>query len=369
MKKIAILLLLLPLFTSCKKEEIQTFEKKTRAVKYITVQKNSSEKKRIFSGMAMPQDQAKISFKVPGTIKKIYVKIGDKVVKNQTLAELDSQIYQLQLQETIAAQNNIEAQAKHAESAYKRVLALYENQHASKNDLETARTAFEMSRAGIKTVQSKIQQAQLQIEYAKIKTPENGEVAYVIGKENENTAPGYPVVVINYGSKIELEIGVPESLINLVEMNHEVDIQFDSFAEKIFKGKITKIGISPQLNAPTFPVTVELLDENSSIKTGMIAKVTLDFTTKLMEDSNILIPSTAVQKDDSGKFVYVVKKSGETIGVVEKRVVTTKKLTSKGFEIESGVNEGDLVITAGVSKIRPKQEVLLIEQFHSKLED
>ncbi|MBN2693643.1 efflux RND transporter periplasmic adaptor subunit [bacterium] len=367
MRRVVFLLLILPFFTSCKKEEVQVFEKKVRPVKYITVKKSELDKKRIFSGMAMPQEQAKISFKIPGTIKKIHVKVGDKVVKNQVLAELDSQIYQLQLQEAIAAQNNVEAQAKHAESAYKRVLALYENQHASKNDLESARTSFEMSRAGIKTVQTKIQQAQLQIEYAKIKAPDNGEVAYVIGKENENTGAGYPVVVINYGAKVEIEIGVPESLINLVEMNSDVDVLFDSFPEKIFKGKISKIGISPQQNAPTFPVTIELLEEKSTIKTGMIAKVTLDFTNKVKGESKIILPSTSVQQDISGKFIYIVKKTSDGKGVVEKRAVSIDKLTSQGVEIVSGVTEGEFVITAGVSKIHSGQEVLLIEQFHSKM--
>jgi len=307
----------------------------------------------------MPKDQAKISFKIPGTIKNISVKVGDKVKKGTVLAELDSQIYRLQLQEAQNALKNIKAKSRNAKAIYKRVEALYENQNASRNDLDQAKTGYELSKIGINTVLTKIQQANLQLRYTKIKASDDGSIAYVLQKENENIAAGMPVVVLNSGEKKEIEIGIPENLINLVKKDTIVDVKFNVFKNKKFKGKVTKVGISPQLNAPTFPVTIELTEENNKVLTGMIAKVKINFG-KENNLKKIIVPVTAVSEDKTSKYVFLSNRTEGEFALIKKVYIKTGKLTNKGFEILSGLKAGDNVVTAGVNKIRDGLKVKMI---------
>lgn len=360
MKKIILFISIIFLVTGCaKKEEIKA-EKTIRPVKYYTVSKQQIETKaRVFSGFARPSEQSKISFKLNGTIQKINVKVGDFVKKNDVIAQLDTQIFSLQLQEAENALLNIQAQATNAESTYKRVQSLYEQQHASKTDLDNARTAYEMTQAGIKTVKTKIEQAKLQLSYTTIKSPSDGKVAYVLAKENENTGAGYPVVVLNYGDSIEIEISIPDSLINYVKKDDKVTVSFDVLGNKQFSGIVSEIGISPQLQAPTFPVIIKLEEQSDEIKAGMIAKVNFK-----LENNNtefIYIPSVAVTGDNGNYYVFALTNIKDGFATVEKKAVKLGKLTNHGFELISGLNSGDLIVSAGISKISNGLNVKLLE--------
>lgn len=359
-KYLAVIFLTL-FFTGCKEEVIVKTEKIIRPVKYQKIAlKKTSEASRSFSGFAKPTDQAKISFKLNGTIQKINVKVGDTIKKDDVIAYLDPQIYLLQLQEAQSALINIEAQANNAEAVYKRVQSLYENQHASKNDLDNAKTGYEMTQSGIKTVKTKIEQATLQLSYAKIKSPADGKVAYVLAKENENIAAGYPVVVLNYGKTVEIEISVPDILINKINKDDKVEISFDVIKDKKFTGIVSEIGISPQFNAPTFPVIIKIEEQSDEIKAGMVAKVNINFEKDVKE--KIVIPSNAVFGDKNNFYVYVIKNvDSNNIGKTEKRSIKVNQIFNTGFEVVEGLSVDELIVTAGISKIREDYEVKLLK--------
>jgi RND family efflux transporter MFP subunit len=360
MKNIFVTLLIIVSVVGCNKpKEVTEIKEVIRPVKYYKIVEIKKDTNRWFSGITMPKDQAKISFKIPGTINKIFVKVGDKVKKGTVLAELDSQIYILQLQEAQNALKNIKTKAKNAEAVYKRVQALYENQNASRNDLDQAKTGYELSQIGINTVLTKIQQANLQLKYTKIRASDDGSIAYVLQKENENIAAGMPVVVLNSGVKKEIEIGIPENLINKVKNDTLVDVKFDIFKDKNFKGKITKVGVSPQLSAPTFPVTIELTEDDEKVLTGMVAQVKLNFG-KNTNNSKIIVPVSSVSEDKKSKYVFIANRSDEKFAIIKKVYIKIGKLTNKGFEVLSGLKVGDNVVTAGVNKIRDGLKVKMI---------
>ncbi len=359
-QKLSILVLVSLVFISCSnKKDIKIYKEVIRPVKYHTIKSSSENQDLSFSGISMPQEQAKISFKISGNIKKIYVKLGDKVKKGQIIAELDPEVYKLKLREANIALKNIKAKAKNAESTYKRIKALYEEQNVSKNDYEKALTMYEVSKTGISAILNKIKQAKLQLKYATIKAPDNGVIAYILQKENENIAAGMPVVVLNYGKKTEVEVGIPETVMNKIKLGMKTIVKFNSLKNKTFNGKITKIGVSPKLNTPLFPVTIELENTNNKILTGMVAKVKINLN-KRRNKNKITIPTLAVNEDSQSKYVYIIKNIKNNIGVVKKTHVKLGKLTNKGFEVFSGVKLGDKIVIAGVNKMKDGLKVRVL---------
>ena len=93
----------------------------------------------------------------------------------------------------------------------------------------------------------------------------------------------------------------------------------------------------------------------------MAAEVTFRFGS---EDGrgHILIPAVAVGKDRDGRFVYVVEPSEAGFGTVRRSVVKVGDFSEAGFEILEGLVEGQLVVTASVSRIRDAQQVRLLPQ-------
>lgn len=347
----------------CAPKQQKIVEKIIRPVRFRTITITSADQQRNFSGIARPGDQAKISFKVAGTINKIGVKVGETVKKGQLIAQLDQEIFWLQLQEAKTALLQVKAQERNAKTTYQRIRALYANQNASRSDLDKARTGYEMTRAGVKAIKKKIDMANLQLHYTRIKAPANGKIAYVIGKENENIAPGYPVVVLNYGNRMELEVGIPETLINRVKKGDKVAVKFEALKGVKLTAAVTRVGISPQQNAPTFPVVLQIDQENNSIKAGMVGKVLFKFVAQKNQKPGIIVPSLAVGKDHKGHFVYILQPQKDGLGKAIYRPVTIGKLKKEGMIIKTGVKSGELIITAGIVHLMDGLTVRVDEKY------
>ena len=69
-----------------------------------------------------------------------------------------------------------------------------------------------------------------------------------------------------------------------------------------------------------------------------------------------MVPSIAVGEDSNGRFVFLLKQNGET-AIATKQIISIGKLTSEGFEVISGLENGQLIATAGLQTLLNGQEV------------
>jgi hypothetical protein len=76
----------------------------------------------------------------------------------------------------------------------------------------------------------------------------------------------------------------------------------------------------------------------------------------------IIAPVAAVGKDTKGNFVFILKKESESIYIVEKRKIKVGELLPDGFEVISGINENELVATAGLNSLMDGMKVRLLEK-------
>lgn len=329
-----------------------TPKKELRPVRFQEIFSTGSGRVRTFSGVCKAGIESKLSFRVPGTLEKLNVQVGDKVKKGQILAELDATDYALKVQEAQASLQNAKAIEIQAKNDYERVLALYENNNASASDLDASRAKFKSAQAGVSATQKVIQLAQLQVSYTRLRAPEDGDIAEVPVEVNENTQAGKTVVVLTSGSVPEVQLAVPEVLISKVKQGSRVDIRLDAEPGKQFKGTVSEIGVMSLSTATTFRVTVKFDSAFSEVRPGMAAEVSIKFEYRKDED-RILVPPASVGEDREGRHVFVVIPGDSAgIGIVHKRRVTIGDLTDDGLEVIEGLIDGDLLVTAGVSRIQ-----------------
>lgn len=355
---IQILVISALLLSSCQeKEEIPEVIRPVRFIKAFSTKGNYI---RIFSGVAQSGTESRLSFKVPGTLKRMAVHVGDSVRVGQIIAELDPYDYELRVQQAGATLLQAKAQARNADSNYERVRTLYEKRSASKSDLDSARMAAEASAAEVQTLEKLLELARLQLGYTKLSAPLNGAIAEVNVEVNENVQAGAPVVLLTSGSHIEVKVSIPEILISQVADVNDVVVKFDAIPEKEFPATITEIGVKPSGIATTFPVTVLLNQIDPDIRAGMAANA--EFSFKLKDERvRFILPSGAVGEDRIGRFVFVLNPLAdeEGYGVAERRSVEVGELTTNGLEVFEGLSDGDLVVTAGISQIKDGQKVRL----------
>ena len=348
------------LLSACQPEEVRPPpEPVIRPVRYQQVFMTGGVRERIFSGTAQAGAEITMSFRIPGAVQQVAVEVGDRVEAGQLIARLDPRDYELQVEDVEASLAQARAQARNALADLERVRGLYENNNASRDDLDAALTAAESMEATVRSIEKKLELAELQLSYCELFSGVDGAIAEVAVEVNENVNTGATVVVINSGATPEVEVAVPESLISQVQEGSRVTVRFDALPGASFSAIVTEVGVSTTRSATTFPVVARLMRADSRILPGMAAEASFRLGTSNAIE-RIVVPAQAVAEGGEGNYVYIIEDQGSGLGQVHRRSVRVGELVSEGLEVLEGLTEGELVVTAGVSRIGDGQSVRLL---------
>ena len=330
-------------FTGCgKKPEEAEF---IRPIKTLRISSMTGEQGKFYSGIARSTTESNLSFRVGGEIIELNAKTGDEVKKDQVLAKLDPTDYQTKVNEAKAVYTQGKADLE-------RYRLLYEGENATKQELDVAQANFDTGKA-------KFELAKQNLAYTVLKAPKDGLIAQVPAEVHETVSPGKTIVLFESGNVLEINLGLPESLIGGTNKKDSVDVRFDAVAGTTFKAVVTKVGIRVDEKTATFPVTVELLEQDDRLRSGMVAEVVFYPKSIQLKEGQYIIPSQAILENAEGeKFVWVFQ---ETTQIVQKRQVKTGAIQTQGVEVLSGLESGEIIAVAGVHYLEDGQKVRLME--------
>jgi multidrug efflux pump subunit AcrA (membrane-fusion protein) len=323
-------LLLALVLTGCGSEPVEQ-ERVIRPVRYQQVFATGGRRVRSFSGVVQAGTESTLSFKVDGTVQRVAVRVGDKVAAGELIAQLDASDYQLRVQQAEATLRRARAEARNAASSYERVRLLYENNNASLNDLDAAQAGAESAEAAVASSEKNLQLLRLQLGYTRLVAP--------------------IAVMLASGARPKVVVSVPELLITQIRAGSPVEVRCDAMPGQLLAATVTEVGVTTARMETTYPVTVLLDEANADLRPGMAAEVAFAFESS-GDRELILVPPVAVGEDRQGRFVFVVKPTRSGLGVVERREVRIGELTRNGLEVTEGLEDGELVVTAGVSRIQ-----------------
>lgn len=349
--KIILPTIIILMLVACEKQQ-EVIELPLRSVKYETIAYSTDKLVKTFSGVTKAELEANLSFRVSGRVDDIPVKVGDKLTNGQLVARLDSKDYAVLLEQARAELASSKASLRSAEAEYDRTIGLYEKRNASKSQLDTSRADAESAKAQVKANTQQVESARLQVSYTKLYSPDACVVSNIPVKENENISSGQEVASVNCGKKIEVEVGVPESYIDAVSENQAVNVILTAIDKTVYSGTVTEISSGSSDQAAAFPVTITLDGEHENLRAGLAAEV--EFTqNNNSEETFFLLPVTAVAHDDKGDFAFILKPAEqEKQALVTKTYLEVKDIVQQGIRVTEGLNNGDKVVTAGVTVIR-----------------
>ncbi|MDC3127462.1 efflux RND transporter periplasmic adaptor subunit [Candidatus Pelagibacter bacterium] len=158
------------------------------------------------------------------------------------------------------------------------------------------------------------------------------------------------IITLDDLKKIIIDIKIPENYIGVLKPGLKAEITSSAF-DKVFKGNIETI--SSRIDPSTRSILTRVIVDNPKFEIipGQLMTVKIIYE----ETDEIGVPESAVTIQGETAFVYIVNNE-----IAEKKDIKIGKRNFGKVSIISGINEGDLVISEGVSKVRDKAKVKII---------
>jgi len=346
---------MLLLITACDEKKNTQTEEPLRPVRTIIASASDGITGRDFPGVVIAENRADLSFRVAGKLKQLFIKEGDQVTKGQVIARLDQTDFKIELEDK-------EANYEKAKANFTRSAKLIEPGHISQRE-------FDQIKASYSTADAQLKAARQNLIYTELKIPFDGSITKIHVDNLEEVLAKGKVATLQDLTSMEIEIDVPESLMIRAkrgEGTRNIQASFDAIKDKKFPLVFREVSAQADERTHAYKVRLSLpVIENYTILPGMTATVAVDNvkTNDARQDGNdIIIPSHAVLEDSRGRFVYVAEPESVSsmIGVISRRDVTTSRLTNSGLIVTSGLEQDDLVVVAGMSKMQQGLRVKLM---------
>ena len=325
-----------------------------RAVRFVEVTERAPSVTRRFSGITAARDELPVAFRVPGQVRDVRVIPGRRVAQGEIIARLDGEEYELEVQRSAAALDSARAQARTAESSYQRTRELYQNDSASRRELEAAQANLEAAQSSLVGAEAQLERARLQLSYTEVRAPFAGEVAGRFVDPGAVVGAGQAVVALS-GERIErVQFSVPEDIVARIAEGTAAAVSVDAADLIGVPGEIVEVSSGSAQQGALFPVEVELrVPPTAQLRAGMAATIDVELETE--GESRYLVPPHAVLEDEDGRHLYVVVPTPDgdpPVATVERRAVEIGDLTDAGLAVTAGLRSGDRVVVAGMSRLR-----------------
>jgi multidrug efflux system membrane fusion protein len=330
-----------------------------RPVRYAEVLPAGVVRSRIFSGVAKAAFVAELSFKVPGTITSLSVAVGDDVVAGQRIAQLDPTDYKVQSLEVGAQLQRARAELRNARANFDRARELYENRNISKSDLDNARAGAESAAALLRAAEQQLERVRLQLSYTELKAPQACKIANRYVEANQNVAAGQAIVRVDCGDCAEILIDVPSAWIGRLSKGVEASVSIPALGTGRMQALVTEIGVSTARGGSAYPVTLALNDNCTDVRSGMAAEVEI-IVPSLLPDG-IVVAFISVGEDRDGHYVFVLEAADDATYVARRRSIDiNSEPIPEGVRVRGGLQQGELIVTAGVRRLIDGQVVTLL---------
>ncbi len=316
-----------------------------RPVRFVVAEEAGGALRGTFSGTTEAGDQATLSFSTPGTVHDVLVSVGDRVRVGEPLAMLRDTQLQLQLQEARASSAQARASRTLAEQSLDRSEALYLSSSASVASVETARANLDGARAASAASARQVELAQDQLTQGTLKANRDGQVASVLVTEGEFVGGGAPVVVLTPDQALQVTVVVPSRWIGRLSTGDSAQVELAELDSLTVEARVVEVGVTGQ--GASFPMTIELSEQDERVRPGMVATVTLDVGE--VQEQRMELPVSAIAQDQIGDFVWGLRTEDDGLASAYRVDVITGELTDADSIVVTGVESGTLVATAGLS--------------------
>ena len=355
MKKIfsAIICAVIFFVTGCGVEE--KVVTKIPLVKTMQVQFAASNTEENYSGVVKGRYETNLSFQVGGKIISRNVEQGTSVNVGDILMTLDDKDIAEQSRSAQAQVAAAQSQLNLAKSNFDRYSALFKENAISAAALDSYKTQYDSAVAAYNSAVAQAEQSQNALDYTTLYANADGVISAVNAEVGQVVSAGQTVLTLTQTNELEVEVNIPENKISNVFIGQIVSVSFWA-NDNVIEGRVREISPVADKNSRTFAIKISLLPIPYSLlpKLGMTAEVKM--TEKKSAADEVILPLSAIYQTGNDAQVWLVKDGKVTL----KKVVTED--FQNNYVIVRGLSKGDVVVTAGVNKLREGLEVRTVDK-------
>jgi RND family efflux transporter MFP subunit len=309
----------------------------SRRVRVAAVEGTSATQALPFAGTVRARERASLAFTVGGRLESRAVELGDRVRAGQVLARLDARELEHAAASARAAFAEAAARTAQLERDAEREARLFASKAATDEDLERARTAVEAMRAARDAAKARQDEAERRLTEATLRAPYAGTISEVRSEPGENLVPGQPVLVLSGEGELEIEIGVPETLLETAAVGQQVAVSLPLRGHTV-QGTVRAVGRAAVGSGRLFPLTVTL-PPGVDAPPGSTANVVLE-----RGSADALAVPLAAVLNPGGQRPAVFRVAG---GRAERVAVELVGLAGERVQVRGPLAVGDEVVVAG----------------------
>lgn len=352
------------------------------------------------SGTIEPERQVDISANISGLIMEVLVEEGNSVRVGQHLISLDRTRYEAAMEQGYSRLKSAEARVVKSTALKERAEKLYADQLVSSQELESATADYQLAESEVELAKAALKSTMDDLAKTTLLAPSTGVVTKVERDAGEmalgSTFQADVLMTIADLSKMEVVVDVNENDVVDVSEGDTSEIEIDAIQDTVFYGVVKEIAhvaqttaVGTQEQVTNFKVMIRMLEVPEGIRQGMSATVNIITDVK---ENVLAIPIQALtvrsekpegspgkgkrrrggprqQPGEAGEWkkkkmvevVFVVSDTsveGEENGshFAEQRQVNVGLSSETHYEVQSGLNEGEEIVTGSYKAISRELE-------------
>lgn len=320
-----------------------------------------------YVGLIEASHRVEIHARVEGFLERITFSGGKRVTTGEPLFYINNATYKAKVEKAKAQLKRDEAQALKAEGDLARIEPLYNQNAASRLDLDNAIAALNMAKANVAMSKADLEQADLELGYTIVRSPLSGyisesyvDIGNLVGKSGTSllaTVVSRDTVLVDFKMTSLDYLRSQRRNVHLGELDSTRSWQPTVTVTLADNSVYSEKGIvdfaSPQVDPKTgtFGVRAKLPNPNQVLLPGQFTRVKL--LLDVMENV-VVVPRKAISIEKGGAFIFVILPDS----VIEKRYVETGPEQENKIVVTRGLNVGENIVVEGFQKLGHGQRAI-----------
>lgn len=340
-------LLLTGLLSACSKGE--PVKETILPVRSQVIKLDGLQQAASYSGEVRGRVETQMAFQVSGKIIRRNVDLGSVVRTGDVLMEIDPKDIQQVVNASSAQVASAQSQLSLAKSNLERYRQLYEQNAISRAQLDQYENAYAVAAAAVQQSAAQYSQGANQLGYSSLNAPSDGVIAAVNAEAGQVVSAGQAVLTLVQDGEREIEISVPENRVEELHKADQLRVTFWALPGISVDGRVREISPIADKVSRTYKARIQLVNPPAEIKLGMTASVTAGSGAAA---KTVFIPLAAVYQTGDTPNVWLINNNAVSL-----RPIKIGAFGDGKVQVLSGLVDGDVIVTAGVHKLREGQTV------------
>jgi len=311
--------------SSCSREQMeaknleQIYKEEGIPVRIKEIDTQTFQQELSFHAILSGIKESSVFSLIADEVEKVYVKVGDYVERDQVLLTFPTDNPATRYYQAKVAFEN-------AKKAYERMQNLYNDGGISRQELDNASAAFEVSRADWEAVQKTVE----------VKAPISGFITKVNVRETDNVQRDDELFTISRTDRMKAITWISEKEISDINKGMLAYVMLDG--QKI-EGKVVQVDLAMDQDKRAFQAVIELANPNKALKPGTTVEINI---VSYSRPEAIVVERKDILQNGGSSFVYVLNQ-----GTAQKRPIKIGRRQDLDVEVTEGLNPGDKLIIEG----------------------